>query len=143
MAAKADDLRDPEKLTFPAEAQEMTLPAWIGNRDNGIVKGRFDMCDSRWDILCDFFLCLNGFFMCWLVAYSKLDSSLLLFFLISTVLRRPLRVLEFVLVRCPRTGNRHDGDSAVGMNADQSLNVILYLTAQIAFHHISDDAIGR
>jgi hypothetical protein len=27
VAAKADDLRDPEKLTFPADDQEITLPA--------------------------------------------------------------------------------------------------------------------
>ena len=47
------------------------------------------------------------------------DSSLSYFFLLATVLRRPLRVLEFVLVRCPRTGKPDTmAHTAIGMDAD-------------------------
>ena len=57
----------------------------------------------------DLFLCFNDFFSVdaadsGLSCLLKVKDSSYYFFLLATVLRRPFRVREFVLVRCPRTG---------------------------------------
>ena len=52
------------------------------------------------------FFVLTGFFVVLAGCLLKVkdSSTYSYFFLLATVLRRPFRVLEFVLVRWPRTG---------------------------------------
>ncbi len=104
VAAKAEDLRDPEKFTFPADAQARTFPA--GSVIVTIVLLKEALTCATPDGTC----CPALFFGLMVVFFGvagsldKVQDSSTYFFLLATVLRRPLRVLELVRVRCPRTG---------------------------------------
>lgn len=99
VAAKAEDLRDPEKLTFPADAQEMTLPAGSVIATMVLLKVALTCAIPDGTFCTTLFLVLTGFLV-FAGCLLKLRAPLLsYFFLLATVLRRPLRVLELVLVR--------------------------------------------
>ena len=48
-AANGVPLRDPRKPSEPALDQDITLPSVIGDGDDGVVEGRLDVHDARWD----------------------------------------------------------------------------------------------
>ena len=50
-AANGVDLREPLKPTSPAEAQEITAPARVGDRDDGVVERALDVRLAESDVL--------------------------------------------------------------------------------------------
>ena len=54
-AAKGVLFREPLKPWVPDEDHETTLPDGIGNGDYGVIKGRLNMGNTRWNILFFFF----------------------------------------------------------------------------------------
>ncbi len=114
VAANAEDFRDPEESSLPADAQEMTLPAGSVMVTMVLLNVAFTCTIPDGTFLWTRFLVLTGlFFVVGFVAVvclAKVKFSLSYFFataafLPATVFRLPLRVLEFVLVRWPRTGS--------------------------------------
>lgn len=98
VAAKAEDLRDPEKLTFPAEDQAITRPDRSVIEMIVLLKVAFTVAIPSGTLLAIFFLVLTAVFL-FTGSLLKVKKLLSYFFLLATVLRRPLRVLEFVFVR--------------------------------------------
>lgn len=63
VAAKAEDLREPEKLTFPAEAQEMTLPDGSVMAIIVLLNVAFTCAIPDGTLRATFFLVLAGFLL--------------------------------------------------------------------------------